>query len=484
MKKTLSLILALLMVMMFSTGTVLAKPNNLEKNIQVQTNNAKQNQGKNHFTDISQHWANQSINDMAVKGLFKGYPDGTFKPDQQLTQAEAVTLLMQICKEDITDTSINNEENTQLANVPAWARKDAGKAAKKGIINLNRFHSAEQASRTQTAVMIAKALGLKPVDIGTMPFKDGILISKEDVGYILALYQEGIITGSPNGNFNPNSAITRAEMASILQRILQKLATEVTVTPATVSIVQGGTQQLTATIDAVAQTVNWTSSDTTNKVAVDANGLVTVAADATFGNYIITATSTVDCSKTGTSTITVAAVTGIGAITGTAQVGQTLASGALTPAGTTATYQWLKCTTSNGTYTAISGATSSTYTPQAADVNYYIEVLAAGSVTSACTGPVIVAPINIPTIVGVTAPVNGATPVTTIPETAQYTGTVTWAPADETFGASTEYTATIKMAPRTGFTLTGVTADFFTVAGATATNGADSGVITAKFPAI
>jgi len=91
--------------------------------------------------------------------------------------------------------------------------------------------------------------------------------------------------------------------------------------------------------------------------------------------------------------------------------------------------------------------------------------------------------INIAAIPGVTAPVIGATPVTTITETAQYTGTVTWSPVAATFAGATQYTATITLTPKTGYTLPGVSENFFTVAGATTvTNTADSGVVTAVFP--
>jgi len=96
--------------------------------------------------------------------------------------------------------------------------------------------------------------------------------------------------------------------------------------------------------------------------------------------------------------------------------------------------------------------------------------------------------VSLAAIAGVTAPVLGATPVTAITPTAQYTGTVAWADADGTaldgaFAASTAYTATITLSPTANYTLTGVAADFFTVAGATATNPADSGTVTAVFPA-
>ncbi|MDP3013582.1 MAG: hypothetical protein Q8M92_05020, partial [Candidatus Subteraquimicrobiales bacterium] len=91
-------------------------------------------------------------------------------------------------------------------------------------------------------------------------------------------------------------------------------------------------------------------------------------------------------------------------------------------------------------------------------------------------------PIDIVAIAGVTAPVTGATPVSTIAETGEYTATIGWSPADATFVGSTVYTATITIIPKVGYTLTGVIANFFTVAGATATNGVDSGVVTAVFP--
>ena len=69
----------------------------------------------------------------------------------------------------------------------------------------------------------------------------------------------------------------------------------------------------------------------------------------------------------------------IGVISGTVQVEQTLTAGALTPAEATATYQWKKADTVNGTYGNISGATASTYQLTAAEFNKYIKVEAIGS---------------------------------------------------------------------------------------------------------
>jgi formylglycine-generating enzyme required for sulfatase activity len=98
--------------------------------------------------------------------------------------------------------------------------------------------------------------------------------------------------------------------------------------------------------------------------------------------------------------------------------------------------------------------------------------------------PVTATRINIAAIAGITAPATGGTPVTTVTETAQYTGTVTWNGNPSVFADRTVYTATITLTPKTGYTLQTVATDFFTVAGAiTVRNSANSGIVTAVFPA-
>jgi hypothetical protein len=108
-----------------------------------------------------------------------------------------------------------------------------------------------------------------------------------------------------------------------------------------------------------------------------------------------------------------------------------------------------------------------------------------GVITTAAFPKTALIKIDIAAILGVEVPETGATPVTTVTETLQFAGTVTWLPDHTTFAAATQYTATITLTPLTGYTLEGVTANYFTVAGTSelATNAAGSGVIEAKFPA-
>src|SRR5680860_305710 len=242
-------------------------------------------------------------------------------------------------------------------------------------------------------------------------------------------------------------------------------------------------------LDITGLVVTGTYSDSTTKVETITTGNITgFNSSAPAVDQVLTITFG---GKTTTYTVTIIAtpITAIAAITGTPQVGVELTAGALTPSGAAADYQWQICATSGGTYTNITGATTNKYTPVADDATKFIKVVAtgtgnySGTVTSAVTTAVVAAVIDIAAITGVTAPVTGATPVDTITATDQYTGTVTWDPADSTFAGTTVYTATITLAAKPGFTLTGVAVNFFTVAGAVATNPIDSGVVTAVFPA-
>jgi uncharacterized repeat protein (TIGR02543 family) len=87
-------------------------------------------------------------------------------------------------------------------------------------------------------------------------------------------------------------------------------------------------------------------------------------------------------------------------------------------------------------------------------------------------------------ISGVPAPVAGEVPVRET-TTAEYTASIAWSPeAAPRFAEGETYTATLTITPKRGYVLTGVPSDFFTLAGATVvTNSADSGVVTATFPA-
>ena len=74
----------------------------------------KQTNGNNNFSDISGHWAEAEIKRAAALGWIAGYADGTFRPNDYITRAQAVTMINRVlCR-------MPQSEDDLLANQIAW----------------------------------------------------------------------------------------------------------------------------------------------------------------------------------------------------------------------------------------------------------------------------------------------------------------------------------------------------------------------------
>ena len=73
------------------------------------------------FTDIASHWAKNEIGIAANKGWINGYPDGTFRPNQYITRAEAMTLVNRVLNRlpenssDLLDSMIKWPDNSDAS---------------------------------------------------------------------------------------------------------------------------------------------------------------------------------------------------------------------------------------------------------------------------------------------------------------------------------------------------------------------------------
>lgn len=173
------------------------------------------------FNDIQNHPCEAAIRALQAIGLVNGYPDGSFRPDAPATQMETIVLVMRLAghgDEKIWST-VNDEEFT---NVPDWGKPAAQRAVQSGIISIDNFQASAPATRVQIMVWLAKTIGLEKEDAGSLPFKDSQLILPADTAYIQALFDKDLIKGNSQGNFEPNGVMTRAQLAVILQDILNK----------------------------------------------------------------------------------------------------------------------------------------------------------------------------------------------------------------------------------------------------------------------
>lgn len=77
--------------------------------------------GNTNLSDISGHWAEKSIVSMVQKGFIKGYPDGTFRPDENITRAEVITLINRVAG---LDTKVLSDHNFADLDENHWAYKE------------------------------------------------------------------------------------------------------------------------------------------------------------------------------------------------------------------------------------------------------------------------------------------------------------------------------------------------------------------------
>ncbi len=76
--------------------------------------------GDSNFTDISGHWAEAEIERAASLGWIKGYKDGTFRPENNITRAEAMTMINRVlCR-------LPENEDDLLNGMTVWPDNQPG----------------------------------------------------------------------------------------------------------------------------------------------------------------------------------------------------------------------------------------------------------------------------------------------------------------------------------------------------------------------
>lgn len=182
------------------------------------------------FKDVkADHWAQKAIESAASKGYFKGYSDGTFKPNATLTRAEFAATLARLSK-------MNAAESTEqvFADLSGhWSEAEVNRAVVMGFIDPKDYPKGFQPNTPITRLEIAKWMtsGLAAMDADykqaledtkttVIPvreyFTPGIPESKAP--YVALAMGTKLLGGYPDGTFGLNSHATRAEASTILLR--------------------------------------------------------------------------------------------------------------------------------------------------------------------------------------------------------------------------------------------------------------------------
>jgi uncharacterized repeat protein (TIGR02059 family) len=171
-------------------------------------------------TDVNGHWAQVQIEKWLTDGLINGYPDGQFKPDQEITRAEFVALVNRAFEKQ-SENATGGFSDVKPAD---WFYDEVASAKAAGYISGypdGTFKPYNAITRQEAAAVLTKLLGLRPeTGSAVEPFSDYDSIDQWALPSVNAVAAHGIMHGFPDKSFGARKNITRAETVVILDRAL------------------------------------------------------------------------------------------------------------------------------------------------------------------------------------------------------------------------------------------------------------------------
>ncbi|WP_150275596.1 pullulanase [Paenibacillus tepidiphilus] len=175
------------------------------------------------FKDMpATHWAFQAVKSLSAKQIVTGISADAFNPGGNVTRAEFTALLVRAL-------GLQGTGQSAFADVAAgaWYAADVNTAVSLGIVNgrgTNSFAPNSTITREEMAAMLIRALQVKQgrelTAEAAASFADAADISAWAASYVNTASGLGLIQGREAGGFAPQAAMTRAESAQVIYRLL------------------------------------------------------------------------------------------------------------------------------------------------------------------------------------------------------------------------------------------------------------------------
>ncbi|ATW24908.1 Ig-like domain-containing protein [Candidatus Formimonas warabiya] len=175
------------------------------------------------FSDIANNWAKKDIESMIGLNFITGYDDGTFRPNNTITRAEFLSILIRVLEK--TQNIQLQSDNTFTDTAGHWAKDYISTAVKLNITtgyDDAKFGPNDKITREQIAVMLAAAASYDQ-NQPAATFNDSPLIAEWAVPAVSYAVNEGIFTGYKDGSFGPKKNATRAEVSALMMRFYEKM---------------------------------------------------------------------------------------------------------------------------------------------------------------------------------------------------------------------------------------------------------------------
>lgn len=196
------------------TVNVVTTPNNPDGN---------DNSAGTSFKDISGHWAEASIHYVSEKGILKGISANNFGPNKTMTRAMFANMLYRLANQPGVEAKVvfkDVKENAWYTNAIVWANEEN---IIKGM-NANEFVPNGEITREQMAVMLYNYLKVSNkiphLDNEIVNFNDADKVSDWAEEAMIFMVQAGIMKGDNKGNCNPKAKATRAEVSTMIHRLM------------------------------------------------------------------------------------------------------------------------------------------------------------------------------------------------------------------------------------------------------------------------
>lgn len=179
----------------------------------------KPTNGKKDDSSTPKHWAHDCIQTLIKHGVIEGYPDGSIKPEQQITRAEAAV---------IVGRALDLEEKSKLLTgyidfIPNWARGHIISTTDAKIFHGYPgflFKSNQHITREEMAKVLMIAFEREAPEDTELEFEDKEDISKWALPHVKAGVSHSIIVGYPDKTFKPSGYITRAEAFTMICKLM------------------------------------------------------------------------------------------------------------------------------------------------------------------------------------------------------------------------------------------------------------------------
>lgn len=174
------------------------------------------------FTDISGHFSESYVMEMAALNIISGYEDNSFRPDKFVTRAEFVSMISKALKLNTQSSHIAFED----VSGSDWFYNAVAASASEGYVSgyNGYFNPANNITRQDVCVIINNIImkeGGSPSS-RELTYNDGDLISDYAREAVKNTSNKGIVNGY-EGYFRPLDNMTRGEAAAVIARLLELL---------------------------------------------------------------------------------------------------------------------------------------------------------------------------------------------------------------------------------------------------------------------